>query len=33
MRVALPLLLAGVTGSYITGSMVRVDGGRVRSMF
>lgn len=24
--------LAGVTGSYITGSMVRVDGGRVRSM-
>jgi len=24
--------LAGETGSYITGSMVRVDGGRVRSM-
>lgn len=25
--------LAGETGSYITGSMIRVDGGRVRSMF
>jgi 3-oxoacyl-[acyl-carrier protein] reductase len=24
--------LAGETGSYITGSMIRVDGGRVRSM-
>ena len=25
--------LAGKTGAYITGTMVRVDGGRVRSMF
>jgi 3-oxoacyl-[acyl-carrier protein] reductase len=24
--------LAGKTGAYITGTMVRVDGGRVRSM-
>jgi 3-oxoacyl-[acyl-carrier protein] reductase len=24
--------LAGDTGSYVTGSMIRIDGGRVRGM-